>query len=147
MIGMSASDIAAATGATLLAPGSRAVTGEAVIDSRRVGDGSLFVAFVGERLDGNEYLAAAARSGAAAVVASREVDADSVFAQKGDTCFETCLVARDGGSYTLQVSYYEADGPVDEAAWDEMRDEGPEEASYVVEVDHTGQITDVEAAD
>lgn len=79
--------------------------------------------------------------------ASREVDADSVFAQKGDTCFETCLVARDGGSYTLQVSYYEADGPVDEAAWDEMRDEGPEEASYVVEVDHTGQITDVEAAD
>ena len=49
MIGMSASDIAAATGATLLEPGSRTVTGEAVIDSRRVGDGSLFVAFVGER--------------------------------------------------------------------------------------------------
>ena len=76
MIGMSASDIAAATGATLLAPGSRAVTGEAVIDSRRVGDGSLFVAFVGERLDGNEYLASAARSGAAAVPEVRKgVDA------------------------------------------------------------------------
>ena len=51
MIGMSASDIAAATGATLLEPGSRTVTGEAVIDSRRVGDGSLFVAFVKAALD------------------------------------------------------------------------------------------------
>ena len=101
MIGMSASDIAAATGATLLEPGSRTVTGEAVIDSRRVGDGSLFVAFVGERLDGNEYLASAARSGAAAVVASRELDAAvlselsalgcAVLRAEGDDCEEFLL--------------------------------------------------------
>ena len=91
MIGMSASDIAAATGATLLAPGSRAVTGEAVIDSRRVGDGSLFVAFVGERLDGNEYLAAAARSGAAAALAELSALGCAVLRAEGDDCEEFLL--------------------------------------------------------
>ena len=72
MIHLSASDIASATGATLLLPGTREVSGAAAIDSRRAGEGSLFVAFAGERVDGNAYLCAAARAGAAAVVASRE---------------------------------------------------------------------------
>lgn len=101
MIRMSVSDIAAATGASLLSPGTRDVSGEAVIDSRKVGEGSLFVAFAGERVDGNDYLAAAARSGAAAVVASAEVGSDvlaelaslgcAVLRAEGDDCEEFLL--------------------------------------------------------
>ena len=101
MIHMSASDIAAATGASLLSPGTRDVSGEAVIDSRKVGEGSLFVAFAGERVDGNDYLAAAARAGAAVVVASAEVGPDAlaelaslgcaVLRAEGDDCEEFLL--------------------------------------------------------
>ena len=101
MIRMSVSDIAAATGASLLSPGTRDVSGEAVIDSRKVGEGSLFVAFAGERVDGNDYLAAAARAGAAAVVASAEVEPDvlaelaslgcAVLRAEGDDCEEFLL--------------------------------------------------------
>ena len=101
MIRMSVSDIAAATGASLLSPGTREVSGEAVIDSRKVGEGSLFVAFAGERVDGNDYLAAAARAGAAVVVASAEVEPDvlaelaslgcAVLRAEGDDCEEFLL--------------------------------------------------------
>ncbi len=78
MIHLSVSDIAAATGATLLVEGAREVSREALIDSREAGEGTLFVAFAGERVDGNAYLAAAARQGAAAVVASADVDEKTV---------------------------------------------------------------------
>ena len=74
MFRMSVEDIARVTGASVLGTGSRAVCGEVVIDSRAAGEGSLFVAFVGEQVDGNAYLAPAARAGAAAVVATRDVD-------------------------------------------------------------------------
>src|SRR5579884_3959520 len=42
-------------------------------DSRRVKPGALFVAVKGERVDGHEYVQAAIRSGAGAVVAQREL--------------------------------------------------------------------------
>ena len=66
MLSMSVPDIARVTGAELLVEGTRDVSGEVVIDSRAVGEGGVFVAFAGERVDGNAYLAGAARSGAAA---------------------------------------------------------------------------------
>ena len=53
MIHLRASDIASATGAPLLLPGTREVSGAAAIDSRRAGEGSLFVDFAGERVAGN----------------------------------------------------------------------------------------------
>ncbi|MBM6676847.1 UDP-N-acetylmuramoyl-tripeptide--D-alanyl-D-alanine ligase [Olsenella uli] len=101
MIRLSVSDIAAATGATVLSPGSREVCGEAVIDSREASEGRVFVAFAGERVDGNAYLVPAARLGAAAVVASRDVppaDLDelaslgcAVLRAAGDDCEEFLL--------------------------------------------------------
>ena len=101
MVHLSASEIVAATGASLVAPGSRDVCGEVVIDSRKVEKGSLFVAFAGERVDGNAYLAAAAGLGAAAVVGSREVSDDdlaelasldcAVLRAEGDDCEEFLL--------------------------------------------------------
>ena len=42
-------------------------------DSRNVPEGSVFVALVGERFDGHDFIAEVERQGAAAVVASRQV--------------------------------------------------------------------------
>ena len=47
---------------------------DVVIDSRLVTPGALFVAFAGERVDGHDFLVAAAGAGAAAALVSREVD-------------------------------------------------------------------------
>ncbi len=70
---MSPAAVVAATNAQLLVEGSRAIAGDAVIDSRRVESGSAFVAFVGEKVDGNAYLDAAIDAGAALLVASAQV--------------------------------------------------------------------------
>lgn len=86
MFHMSAAEMARATGATLVCDGSREVTGEVVVDSRRVGEGGLFVAFAGERVDGNAFLEGAVRAGAAAVVASAEPSAEALEAARERGC-------------------------------------------------------------
>ncbi len=48
----------------------------AVVDSRRAGRGDLFVALKGERVDGHDYVADAARRGAAGAVLERPVEVD-----------------------------------------------------------------------
>ena len=48
-----------ATGAAILARGTADVSGEVTIDSRTVGEGSVFVSFAGERVDGNAYVRSA----------------------------------------------------------------------------------------
>ena len=101
MICMSARDVVESTGATLLVEGKRPLAGEVEIDSRRVGEGSLFVAFAGEKVDGNSYIDAALDAGAAVVCASaepaqailehaRRVDATLLRAE-GDDCEEFLL--------------------------------------------------------
>ena len=102
MIRISAGDIAKATGAELVCSGSREVAGEVVIDSRKAGEGSVFVAFAGENVDGNAYLARAVEAGAAAVVASAPVPDEaldaaraagaSVLRAAGDDC-ESFMIA------------------------------------------------------
>jgi UDP-N-acetylmuramoyl-tripeptide--D-alanyl-D-alanine ligase len=54
------------------------VTGPVVRDSREVESGSLFVAFVGERVDGHDYAKAVIEAGAAAVLASRPVGVPAI---------------------------------------------------------------------
>jgi len=57
------------------------VTGEVVIDSRRVGPGNpggLFAAVAGERSDGHDFASAAVAAGAVAVLATRPVAAPAV---------------------------------------------------------------------
>ena len=71
-------ELARATGGRLVRaadPGAR-VGPDVVIDSRRATPGSVFVAIPGERVDGHDYLDAAASGGAAAALTAREVDAD-----------------------------------------------------------------------
>ena len=93
MIRISAQDMAAATGAELIFGGPREVSGDVVIDSRLVAAGSVFVAFAGEKVDGNAYLASSAKAGAACVVASAEPAPEVV-----EACRETgCSLLRAAG--------------------------------------------------
>ena len=70
---LTAEEIAAVTGGTLLRRSDRRVRLGAV-DSRLVVPGSLFVALAGERTDGHRFLVAAAQAGAAALLVGRHPD-------------------------------------------------------------------------
>ncbi len=74
---MTLAEIGRVVGTTVpvsIPPGAEAVTVTAVeFDSRKVTPGTLFVALPGERVDGHDFAAAAARSGAVAVLGLREV--------------------------------------------------------------------------
>ena len=63
-------------GGQLVGDPRREVGPDVVIDSRKACPGSLFVAFRGQRVDGHDFADAAARSGAAAVLAEHVTDAD-----------------------------------------------------------------------
>ncbi|MDR2109391.1 MAG: UDP-N-acetylmuramoyl-tripeptide--D-alanyl-D-alanine ligase [Coriobacteriales bacterium] len=70
-------------------------------DSRAVQPGSLFVAFPGERVDGNDFIASALSAGAAVVLASRPLAAT----QDGATL---CRAAQDAGAAILEVARADA---------------------------------------
>ncbi|MFU0804284.1 MAG: UDP-N-acetylmuramoyl-tripeptide--D-alanyl-D-alanine ligase [Pseudoclavibacter caeni] len=75
MITVSLDWIAAAVDGDLADPDTcgRQVTGAVCTDSRRIAAGDLFVALVGERVDGHDFLAAAAEAGASAALVMRRV--------------------------------------------------------------------------
>jgi UDP-N-acetylmuramoyl-tripeptide--D-alanyl-D-alanine ligase len=75
VIPLSLAEIAGLTGARLdrVPDPCLRVTGPVVIDSREATPGGLFVALPGERVDGHDFAAAAAASGAVATLASRPV--------------------------------------------------------------------------
>lgn len=80
MIALSLAEIAEVVGGQThdIPDPSVLVTGEVVRDSREAGPGSLFVAFVGERVDGHDFAAQVVESGAAAVLASRPVGVPAI---------------------------------------------------------------------
>ena len=79
MIPLSLAQIARVTGGQLCHGDPDAVvSGEVVIDSRRVGPGGLFATVAGERSDGHDFAAAAVAAGATAVLATRPVTVPSV---------------------------------------------------------------------
>ena len=79
MIPLHADEIAEITGGrTHLADPTTVVTAPATVDSRNVEPGALFVGVVGDRVDGNDYAAAAVAAGAALALTTREVDAPCV---------------------------------------------------------------------
>jgi UDP-N-acetylmuramoyl-tripeptide--D-alanyl-D-alanine ligase len=75
MIRLTLPEIAAAVGGRLTGDGSAPVTGAVTVDSRTVGQGDLFVALPGERVDGHDFLSAAAAAGAVAALTTRPDDA------------------------------------------------------------------------
>jgi UDP-N-acetylmuramoyl-tripeptide--D-alanyl-D-alanine ligase len=78
VIPLSLAQIARITGGRLDGDPEAVVTGEVVIDSRRVAPGGLFAAVEGERVDGHDFAAAAVAAGAVAVLATRPVPVPSV---------------------------------------------------------------------
>ncbi|MGY1772829.1 UDP-N-acetylmuramoyl-tripeptide--D-alanyl-D-alanine ligase [Blastococcus sp. SYSU D00813] len=76
MIALTLAEVAEAVGGSLPAgaDGIR-VTGAVTIDSRSVGAGDLFVALPGERVDGHDFLGAAAAAGAVAALTTRDDEA------------------------------------------------------------------------
>jgi UDP-N-acetylmuramoyl-tripeptide--D-alanyl-D-alanine ligase len=74
MIPLSLGDIAAVVGGALHGgPAELVVDGPVEYDSRKVGPGGLFVAFVGEKVDAHDFAAKAVADGAVAVLGSRPV--------------------------------------------------------------------------
>lgn len=104
MLRMTPDDIAAATGAATVLAGTRPVEGETCVDSRAVGEGGLFVAFAGERVDGNRFLAAAARAGAACVVATAEPCAEALEAARETGCALLRAAGDDGEEFLLRLA-------------------------------------------
>jgi UDP-N-acetylmuramoyl-tripeptide--D-alanyl-D-alanine ligase len=80
MIAMTLGEIAKAVGGTLAHPGDEAVaiTGPVTFDSREAGPGTLFAAFVGEHVDGHDFVPAAAAAGAVAVLGVRDTGLPTV---------------------------------------------------------------------
>ncbi len=72
MIAFKLSEIAAVTGGTLHGDDA-VVTGSVEFDSRKAGPGGLFVAFVGDKVDGHDYAVSAMQAGAAGILSSRPV--------------------------------------------------------------------------
>jgi UDP-N-acetylmuramoyl-tripeptide--D-alanyl-D-alanine ligase len=75
MIALSLAEISAAVGGALIASDPQVrVTGTVEFDSRKVSPGGLFVAFVGESVDGHDYAVGAMAAGAVAMLGQRAVD-------------------------------------------------------------------------
>ena len=74
MLHITTREIAEITGGSLVggASGDEQVTGAARIDSREVGEGDLFAAFLGEHVDGHDYLEAARTAGATAALVTED---------------------------------------------------------------------------
>jgi UDP-N-acetylmuramoyl-tripeptide--D-alanyl-D-alanine ligase len=75
MIALTLAEVAEFTGGALTGSPDPMVTGVVTLDSRTVTGGDLFVAVAGERVDGSEFLAAAAAAGAVGAITSRPDDA------------------------------------------------------------------------
>ncbi|GAA2487861.1 UDP-N-acetylmuramoyl-tripeptide--D-alanyl-D-alanine ligase [Actinocorallia cavernae] len=80
MIALSLAEIAAVVGGQThdIPDPSVQVTGPVVRDSREVVPGSLFAAFVGERVDGHDFAPQVVKAGAVAVLASRPVGVPAI---------------------------------------------------------------------
>ena len=71
MIRLTLAEVAEFVDGELTGPTEAVVTGAVTLDSRSVGAGDLFVAVAGERVDGHDFLEAAAAAGAVAALCSR----------------------------------------------------------------------------
>ncbi len=96
VIALSLAEIAAVVGGQThdIPDPSVQVTGPVVRDSREVVPGSLFAAFVGERVDGHDYAAQVVAAGAVAVLASRPVGVPAIVVEDVQTAPRRARPAR-----------------------------------------------------
>lgn len=102
MIEIAVHDLERATGARALAGAPERICRGCAIDSRQVGEGTIFVAFPGERVDGNDFAPQAIRSGAGAVVLTREPAAEVLTLAGEHGC--AVLVTEDPEEFLLALA-------------------------------------------
>ena len=68
---LTVSELLTATGGTLLAGGESTAVTSVSTDSRRAGEGALFIPLTGERFDGHDYIDKALALGAAGCLCAR----------------------------------------------------------------------------
>lgn len=108
MVCVTPRQLAAATGARLVSgPDDRVAEGVA-IDSRSVGQGNLFVAFAGERVDGNDYAQDALAAGASVLVLTREPVPGLLTA--AEAAGAAVLVADDATAFLQDLASWWRDG-------------------------------------
>ena len=104
MIECFVSDLVAATGCALVAGGASTRVAGIAIDSRKVVRGGAFVAFGGERVDGNDFAPKALEAGAAAVVLTRE-PGEALLAQAAEAGAAVLRAeADDAGEFMLRLA-------------------------------------------
>jgi UDP-N-acetylmuramoyl-tripeptide--D-alanyl-D-alanine ligase len=110
VIELTLQEVAAAVSGRLAGGAGGAVTGAVTVDSRTVGAGDLFVALPGERVDGADFVAAAAAAGASAALSTRPDDAlpvvvvDDPVAALGRLAAEVHRRLAAGGLVTLGIT-------------------------------------------
>lgn len=104
MMRMTVGEVAASTGASLLAGDARAEITAVTIDSREAGPGTLFVAFVGERVDGNRFAGSAAAQGAVAVAMTTAPSEETLGELVGSGCAVLRVADDDGEEFMLRLA-------------------------------------------
>lgn len=100
------------TGATLVLGSGDMTCHGCVIDSRKVREDCAFVAFPGERVDGNDYAIRAVEAGAACVVITREPWQDLLDAAAATSCAVVRAEADDAEEFLLRLAgAWRADNP------------------------------------
>ena len=103
MIEIAVNNLAAATGARTVTEEVDRVCRGCVIDSRQVEEGTIFVAFPGEKVDGNDFAPRAIESGAGAVVLTREPDDDLLSLAQDKGC--AVLLTDDPEEFLLRLAH------------------------------------------
>lgn len=104
MLHISVNELLQVTGAQLIAGSpEHAVTG-CVIDSREVKPGALFVAFPGEHVDGNTYVAKALQAGAACAVVTRKPNQDALDIARRGGCAIVHAANGDPEEFMLRLA-------------------------------------------
>ncbi|MGY5134311.1 UDP-N-acetylmuramoyl-tripeptide--D-alanyl-D-alanine ligase [Streptomyces nigrescens] len=92
MIPLSLDEIATVVGGTVAGDGAVTVTAPAVLDGRQAEPGGLFVAFVGEHVDGHDYALQAGRAGAVAVLGSRPTALPTVVVEDAQAALQALAI-------------------------------------------------------
>ena len=103
MIEIAVNNLAASTGARTVTEEVDRVCRGCVIDSRQVEEGTIFVAFPGEKVDGNDFASRAIESGAGAVVMTHEPDAELVSLAQDKGC--AILLTDDPVEFLLRLAH------------------------------------------
>lgn len=102
MVEIAVDQLASATGARLVAGGGEGLCRGCVIDSRQVASGSVFVAFPGERVDGNAFAPQAVSAGAGCVVMTIEPSRELVDQARAAGC--ALMVVEDPTEFLLRFA-------------------------------------------